>query len=463
MAAADILDERDAAHLLRRAGFGAAPRELTRFIGLSRAEAVDLLLAAKPSAARGPGSTTFGTEALERLQCWWLKRMLSPRYRLQEKMVLFWHDHFPSGVAVINRLEALAEQNALFRSRGLGSFRELVHQVTRNRAMLEYLDGRRNRVGEVNENYARELMELFTLGPVDEDGNENYTQLDVVALSRALTGFHYGSEKKPVVVLSATRFDDGHTVLFQGRPFQLAGVLGVESPEGTPFPPEQNVLDALFAHRDGGGRPTLARFLVRKLWAWFATPVADDALVDELSAGFVASGYVVGELLRALLTHDAFYAEAARHATPKNPVEFATQALLALGVKSNLKELPRLLSRMGMDLFDPPGVEGWQHGPAWLATSRYLARMELAQALASGRGKNGFPGFRFKLKLPLGATPDALVDDALGRLGLEVSAPTRQRAIDYVSEGGFGSPEWLEKKWRGLFVLLLSLPESQVH
>ena len=107
--------------------------------------------------------------------------------------------------------------------------------------------------------------------------------------------------------------------------------------------------------------------------------------MDELSAAFVESGYQIGELVRALLTHDAFWAEDARGATPKTPVEFATQALLALGVKSNLKALPRLLSRMGMDLFDPPGVEGWQHGPAWLATSRYLARMELAQALASGR------------------------------------------------------------------------------
>jgi uncharacterized protein (DUF1800 family) len=460
MAAGDILDQPAAAQLLRRAGFGASPRDLARFAGLSRVEAVDALLAVKPSAARGPGAYTFGTKALERLQGWWLKRMLSPRYRLQEKMVLFWHDHFPSGAAVINRLEALAEQNAMFRSHGLGSFRELVHQVTRNRAMLEYLDGRRNRVGEVNENYARELMELFTLGPVDEDGHENYTQLDVVMLSRALTGFHYDNAKKPVVVLSESRFDGGQKVLFQGRPFAISGVLGVESPDGTRFPPETNVLDALFAHRDNRGRPTLARFLVRKLWAWFASPEADGALVDELSATFVASDYQIGELLRALLTHDAFYADATRRSTPKNPVEFATQALLALGVKSNGKQLPRLLSRMGMDLFDPPGVEGWQHGPAWLAASRYLARMEFAQALASGRGKNGF---RFKPQLPVGATPASLVDDALGRLDLEVSAATRQRAIDYVSEGELGSPEWFEKKYRGLFVLLLSLPECQVH
>jgi hypothetical protein len=115
---------------------------------------------------------------------------------------------------------------------------------------------------------------------------------------------------------------------------------------------------------------------------------------------------------------------------------------------------------MGMELFQPPGVEGWQHGPAWLATSRYLARLEFALRLVSGdKGSD----FSFKLKLPVGATPESLVDDALGRLGLEVSAAARQRVIDYVAEGEFGSDVWFERKYRGLFVLLLSLPESQVH
>jgi uncharacterized protein (DUF1800 family) len=335
-----------------------------------------------------------------------------------------------------------------------------VYRVTRDKAMLEYLDGRRNRKGEVNENYARELMELFTLGPLDEAGNDNYQLSDVIALARSLTGFYFDHSTKPVARMHANFFDDGTKLLFSGRSFAMSGVLGVENADGTQFPAETNVLDALFAHRDTLGRPTLARFLTRKLWAWFATPTADGALVDDLSAGFVASGYQIGALLRALLTHDAFYAEEARRSTPKNPVEFALQALLALGAKSKGPQLAELLSRMGMDLLDPPGVEGWPHGPAWLASSRYLARMELAQALASGRGKNGFS---WKPKPPIGATPEALVDDALARLGLEVSLATRQVAIDYVSRGEPGSPAWLETQYRGLFVLLLSLPEAQVH
>jgi uncharacterized protein (DUF1800 family) len=459
--ASDILDERDAMHLLRRAGFGASPRERARFVGLSRAEAVDALLAVKPSAARGPASSVLDTRSLRRLQLWWLRRMLSPRYRLQEKMALFWHDHFPSEAGVVGDQGALAEQNALFRLHGLGSFRTLVHQVTRNRAMLDYLDGVRSRVDEINENYARELMELFTLGPRDEDGFDNYTQQDVVELARALTGFTYDrSLKKSSVYLDPLRFDAGTKQLFASRPFGVSGVLGVEHEDGTPFPPETNVLDALFAHRDTQGRPTLARFLVRKLWAWFATPEAGEALVDELSAAFVASDYEIAALLRALLLHDAFYGEEARRSTTKNPVEFATQALLALGVKGSLKELADRIARMGMDLFAPPGVEGWQHGSAWLATSRYLARIEFAHLLASGWSKSGF---KLKLKLPVDATPVSLVDGALAQLDLEVSDATRERLIAYLADGGFGSESWLQTRYPGLFVLLLGLPEFQVH
>ncbi len=462
MAATDILDERDAAHLLRRAGFGGSPRTRERLVGQSRGEAVDRLLDVKPRAVRGPASSDASHKRVVQHRAWWLRRMLSSRYALQEKMVLFWHDHFPSSIGVVNRLDVVAGQHAMFRMYGLGSFRALLHQVTRDRAMLDFLDGARSRVGEVNENYARELMELFTLGPADEDGIPNFTQADVVELARALTGFTWDwHDKKQTVFLSPSRFDGGAKQLFVGKPFAMSGPLGVENPDGTPYPAGTNVLDALFAHRDSQGRPTLARFLVRKLWAWFATPSADDTLVDELSQVFVASDYDLGALLRALLVHDAFYAEEARSATPKMPVEFLLQATLALGAKPNLKEAWRSLRDMGMELLDPPGVEGWQHGAAWVATSRYLARLGVAQALASGRG--GRDLFRFKPKLPKDASVAGLVDDALARLGLEVSDTTRTHLIAHLGDGEFGSDEWYEKKYRGLFALLLSLPEFQVH
>jgi uncharacterized protein (DUF1800 family) len=461
LAATDPLGERDAWHLLRRAGFGAHASEVAELAGRSRAAAVDALLDVPPSSVRGPGAPDFDPKTLEKLQVWWLRRMSQPRYRLQEKMVLFWHDHFPSGLPEVRHLDALAEQNAMFREHGLGPFRVLLHQVTRDRAMLAYLDGVRSRRGAVNENYGRELMELFALGPRDEDGFENYGQADVRNLARSLTGFTFEVGKKAEVELSPERFDESRKLLFVGRPFVYNGNLGVEGADGTPFPPETNVLDALFAHRDAQGRPTLARFLVRKLWAWFAAPEADETLVAELAQRFTESGYVVSELLRALLGHDAFYAEAARSSTTKNPIEFALGALVALGVKANWRHLPRSLQRMGMTPFAPPGVEGWQHGSAWLATSRYLARMQLAQTIASGR--SGKDGFTFRPAVPEGATPASLVDGALAQLGLEVPAETRGRLIDYVNGGTFGTESWYEMKLRGLYALLLSLPEYQVH
>jgi uncharacterized protein (DUF1800 family) len=263
------------------------------------------------------------------------------------------------------------------------------------------------------------------------------------------------------VFLSESRFDAGDKTLFPGTSFERSGMLGVETTAGALLPSDQNVLDALFAHRDTLGRPTLARFLVRKLWAWFATPACDDAVATELAAAFVASGYHVGELLRSLLTHDAFYSEEARTSTVKTPVEFALQAILALGARPDWTRLTYSLRNMGMALFDPPGVEGWTPGAAWIATSRYLARMKLAQDLAGGRADDDL--FRFKPKVPRGATPTSLVDGALAQLGLEVSAATRQELIDYVSGGEFGSESWYEMKLRGVYMLLLSLPEAQVH
>jgi uncharacterized protein (DUF1800 family) len=463
VASTDPLGVRDAWHLVRRAGFGARAREVEQLAGLSRAEAVDALLVAVPDAVRGPAprATVNGRE-LERLRAWWLRRMARPHQRLREKMVLFWHDHFPSSGVLVRRPDAIAEQNATFRRHALGSYRELVHRVTRDRAMLEYLDGRRSLRGAVNENYARELMELFTLGPRDDDGFENYGQSDVHQLARALTGFQVNDlRKKPIVGVASNRFDPARKRIFIGRSAMQDGNLGVELEDGTELPPESNVLDALFAHRDVRGRPTLARFLVRKLWAWFVTPEVDEAVVDELASAFVESGYLVGELLRALLVHDAFYSDDARSSTTKTPVDFAVQAVLALEADADWRRVSPFLAQMGMHLFEPPGVEGWPQGDAWLASSRYLARMALAQAIASGRGPKD--GFTFRPRVPEGATPASLVDGALAQLGLEVEPRTRARLVDYVSGGEFGTESWYEMKLRGLYALLLSLPEFQVH
>jgi uncharacterized protein (DUF1800 family) len=400
--------------------------------------------------------------------------MASGKQALNEKMVLFWHDHFPSSYDVVGNLRDLAQQNATFREYGMGSFRDLLHQVTRDPAMLDFLDGKRNHVDSPNENYARELMELFTLGPQDRNGVDTYSQNDVVELARSLTGFRCDQKKKRGgVAVAEWAFDSGDKTLFEGRPFEVSGNLGVEHPDGTPFPPNRNVIDLLFTHRDSDDRPTLARFISRKLWEWFVHPDPAIAQVDEMADVFVQSGYVVRDLLYAILTHDTFYSTQARESTAKTPVDFALQSLLAVGARSNMKEMPGALESMGMELFNPPGVEGWNHGEPWLATGRYLARFHFAQDLAGGgerkrKGKKRKRVYRFKPEKLLGRsvqTSEQIVDKLLGRFQVAVPSLTRQALIDFANGGAPapGSAEWAETRLRDLLVLMLSLPEFQAH
>jgi uncharacterized protein (DUF1800 family) len=308
-------------------------------------------------------------------------------------------------------------------------------------------------------------MELFTLGPVDVNGVPNYTQQDVVELARSLTGFRVAFRgAKRTTYVAPGSFDDGDKLLFEGTSFMAQGKLGVEAEDGTPFPPERNVIDILFEHRDSDGRPTIARFVSRKLWESFAYPNPDLVLVDELADVFVASNYVISDLLTAILTHDEFYSARARSAVVRDPVEFVRGTMVALGVRSNMKEVPGVLRDMGMELFNPPGVEGWNQGDTWLSSSRYLARLHFAQDIASSRTARD--GYRFqpeKLLDRQSTTSSEIVEDLLRRLQVTVPLGTYQTLVTYLGNADLDDENWVEQKLRGLFVLLLSLPEFQVQ
>jgi uncharacterized protein (DUF1800 family) len=469
MAATDLLGDVGAAHLLRRAGFGAGPSEVAQFASRTRLQAVQQLLGSKTRRNAPPSGRNADFEDLRRMQRWWLTQMRSPKWRLHEKLTLFWHDHFPSSFGGTANLKWMSIQNALFREHGLGNFRDLAYLVTRDPAMLDYLDGLRNRAENPNENYGRELMELFVLGREDLLGQPNYTQDDVVQLARAVTGFGFFYNKRDrrtdTVILRANEFDAGVKTLFAGKPYEVTGNLGVEDADGNQFPPNLNVIDILFTHTDSEGRPTAARFLSKKLWEWFAYPAPDLTLVDELADGFVASGYEIRPLVQAILTHDEFYAEEAMTSTAKNPVEFALQAIMALDVQTKMEELAGSIDRMGMNLFEPPSVNGWNNSEAWLATSRYRERFNVAQDIASGRSKKEYKLKPEKLLDKTWTTSAEIVDGLLTRLGVRnVPAASRQALIDYVDGGlALGDDEWLEVKFRGLLVLILTLPEFQTH
>jgi hypothetical protein len=285
-------------------------------------------------------------------------------------------------------------------------------------------------------------------------------------MARALTGFRVRAigARREHELLKWNR-DRGWKLLFSNKPFQAFDDMGIEEPDGTPFPPERNVIDLLFRHRDSDGRPTLARFLARKLWEWFAYPEPALALVDELADAFVASGYVVRDLVHAILVRDELYSDRARSETAKTPADFALQTLLALGVRGTPAELARDLREMGMELFNPPGVNGWSHGDAWLSTSRTLARMSFAQKVASSRGGRDpypFPAANF---VRAGEDPGRVVERVLAQLSLSPSDATRQALVGYLATGEPVDKrgDWFETKCRGLFALALALPEFQVH
>src|SRR5262245_5832040 len=351
-------NEENVAHLLSRAGFGASVRDVAKYLPYGQAVTVEKLIIVPPSASKGPGRDDADSEKREKLQKWWAKRMLkASTRRVQEKMALFWHDHFASS-STNNQVTAI--QNRTFRYYGLGSFPALVYQVTKDPLMLIFLDGAKNKVGKPNENYAREVMELFTLGVVDLNGAPNYTETDVRELARALTGFQSSRNAKnePIGTFYPARFDAGTKTLFAGKSYQATGNLGVEDGAGGLLPPDRNVIDILFTHRDSDGALTIPRFIAKKLWEYFAYPGPAKALIDSLTGPFIAGGFVITDLLRAMFMHDEFYSTAAKTSSVRNPCEFVVHAMRAVDAKTDGTLLATRLTEMGMELFDPPNVNG---------------------------------------------------------------------------------------------------------
>jgi uncharacterized protein (DUF1800 family) len=456
-------------HLLSRAGFGAKYKEAPGWVRRGQALTVELLVSQKGMSAKGPGTPDADPESLAKLQTWWVKRMATQNARrLQEKMVLFWHDHFATQYSVVKNVRQMAYQNRTFRLHGLGSFKTLVQEVTRDAAMLDFLDGKLNSKNNRNENYGRELMELFVLGVVDLDGNENYTQQDVENMARCCTGFQIDSATD-LGFMNPARFDTSAKVLFLNEPFEAVGKFGFEDGSGVPFPPATNVIDVLFRHRDTDGELTMPRFLAKKLWEYFAYPSPSKALIDEVAAPFIAGGFVIRDLLRAIFLHDDFYSEQAKTSSVKNPVEYALSAMRATKASSNYAQIPDHLAAMGMELFDPPSVNGWSNGAAWLSTGQFLNRFEFAQALAAGRDVKAIKMKPTQIFDDDATSADQVVDELLGVFGVAARVPAgaRQALIDYLNDptppSSFSDPTVIERKVRGVIALILQLPEFHIH
>lgn len=365
----------DARHLLLRTGFGATPDEIRRVAGLTHEAAVDQVLspvavpvtplpASLEGVAGRPSSRLdeAGRRALlvdqrarmADLQAWWLGEMLRTASPLTERMTLFWHNHFVSSERKVRLASLMRDQNQLFRAHALGNFGTLLHAASKDPAMLIYLDAATNRAGAPNENFAREVMELFTLG------EGHYSEGDIKEAARAFTGWSV-DRRTGEMVFRRVWHDAGEKRIF-GKSGRFDG---------------DAVLDLLLA------RPETARFVVGKLWREFVSPEPDAAEVERIAAVFRAQHYELRPALRALLLSEAFWREDNRQALIKSPVEMVVGSLHTLQIEvPDALPFLRTLREQGQELFAPPNVKGWPGHDAWINASTLLERKQFLERLA---------------------------------------------------------------------------------
>ncbi|MBT9589115.1 DUF1800 domain-containing protein [bacterium] len=335
-------------HLMRRAGFGLAHFEVDDYLPLSHGQRVRRLIAElqDPAPAEPADFDPYQPGAPEQV---WLTRMLSGRWRLAEKISLFWHGHFATSNRKVSDPGLMWRQYCLFRKSGAGHFSTLLKGVSRDVAMLLWLDGNSNRASCPNENYARELLELFTLGV------GHYQEKDVREAARAFSGW---SCERGRFVFRPEHHDSGQKT-FLGHTGPLGG---------------DDIIDILCAH------PGCAEFVCAKLLRFFASSNPSEAYLKRLCRVFAASQGDLGKTLEALFNDSEFLDGYA--SLVKSPVEFLVTALRALGQSQVPHWAFGRLWGMGQALFYPPSVKGWDGGAAWLSGGALVERMHAADRLA---------------------------------------------------------------------------------
>ena len=367
----------DARHLLARSGFAPTVAEVQIYAKLTRAQAVDKLLNETRSAAQTPAPSwvnepptslrdikQLSDEARKQLQRqqiergvelrgWWYQEMLATPTPLTERMTLFWHNHFVSSQQKVKSAQLMYRQHVLLRRQALGNFGELLHAVSKDPAMIVYLDNATNRRGHPNENFAREVMELFTLGV------GHYTEQDIKEVARAFTGWSLDR------ATGEFRF---YPLLHDAGPKTVLGRSGDFDGDA--------VLDILLA------QPQTAELISTKLWREFVSPNADAKEVKRLAAIFREARYEMKPLLRALFTSDAFYAPANRARLIKSPVDLLVGTLRQFGIKGVDTRLLVFSGRqLNQDLFGPPNVKGWPGGEDWINSTTLLARKQFMERI----------------------------------------------------------------------------------
>ena len=425
------------AHLMRRAGFGASREELEARVANGYEATVEELLNPesqepvdlydllryqpwtwKPGTIQGMGHAS------------WLYRMLNSKAPLEEKMALFWHGVFATGVSKVDHWDEIIDLVDMLREKGMGSYREILLEVAKNPAMIYWLDNNENRAHAVNENWGRELLELFSMGV------GNYTEEDVRDCARAFTGWTI-TPKLPRFPMG--RFDwffeyrdedhDHDEKTFLGHTGNFNG---------------DDIIDIIVR------QPATAQFICRHLYsffvadepqvpAWSVAPPRDQEAVNTLAKAFVESNYGMRSVLRVLLNSDFF--KEARFARLKSPAEVVISTLrLAGGAEfpaPGLGNLARQTGYMGQDLMNPPSVEGWHTGSEWINSGSLMRRTNFFADLVGDVERPGIQAIIGNLKARGDLSPEQFVDGCLDLMGpLEISDDTRAELVSHAAEDG---------------------------
>jgi Protein of unknown function (DUF1800) len=432
----DAFDHPKLCHLIRRAALGASPARLQEFAGRTPPQVVDALMSYDPADDRPYSEMTAGLSGVlspvyqpETAQEWWLLRMIDTPRPLQERIALFWHNHFATSTGKVRQASLVSAQIDTFRRLGLGDFRDLLRAVGRDPAMLIWLDGNNNKKGRPNENYAREVMELFALGI------GHYTEKDVKELARAFTGWQVLDQTSHFFKVA---HDDGVKTIL-GKTGKFDGDSAVEL-----------LLD----------QPAAPRFIAWKLLKEFVHPKPESSHVEHYGRRLVEHNWQIKPVLREMLTSRLFFSEYAYRAKIKSPCELVVGAILGLDARRDIKSARRFMNNMGQALLAPPSVKGWDGEEAWINSNTLLQRYNFALDLLSMQ----FPKKTLATLEKAGAAGAAGVIDhfAAALLDGRLDADVRRKLIDRLGPGFRLSEDSIKGKVFSVVHAMMCMPEYQL-
>lgn len=432
-------------HLLRRAGFGYSPDELAHYQSMGYKRTLKQCLAPEDvddsALEEKLQSQNFDFTRIDDLKRWWIYRMTYTKRPLLEKMTLFWHGHFATSNRKVGDSYWMYRQNMTIRELALGNFGDLLLAMSKDPAMIKWLDNQQNRKGKPNENYAREVMELFSVGI------GNYTENDIKEAARAFTGWQ---TKQDGFKFNAGQHDDGPKT-FMGRTGNFNG---------------EDIISIL-AEQDATGR-----FLALKMCRFFVADEPNEKIVSAVADAYTPEGDNIRAMLKTLFNHPEFRSRAAFHAKIKSPAELVIGSIKSLQVQKLDADLPSIMSRMGQPLFEPASVKGWDGGAAWVSTDTMMERFNFATRITQQKfdAISGYinPGYLAKTQGLKDA--DETVDYFASLLvDGDIDENTRTVLKQYMGTTSDGKPvdvsadpKTMDEKLRGLVHLIMTLPSYQL-